>query len=1114
MPFAHLLSGLRARLIVLVMVAVLPAFILLLASSLEQRQSMVERQREGALSNAKLLASYQGRTIESTQQLLEWIAQFPEVQAGDEQACNNRLDQLLVNSAGIRGLLIADPQGNVECVSPRNPDRPIRSVATVKAFTRAVAEQSFAIGSIATGTVSGRPNLTFGLPVINASGQLERVVTIGLNLDNLQDTLRSLQMPDGVVMAVLDEEGVIVSRAPDLDAAIGSRRFSEIVTSAASVNRAGATELMGVDGVERLYAYAPYLLNGKPALIALVGYPTAALYAQADAQLRRNLLVLALFAVLTMLAAWLAGDIMIVRRARSVISAASQLRRGDLTARAGAPYGAGELSTLARDFDAMAGQLEQRQFERDQAMRDLTTSKDRYQLLVSAVSSIVWTSDRNGQLKGPNPTWEDFTGQRWPAYARGGGFDVVHPDDRAGLMRIWAQAINTATPVGAEYRLWHAPSQQYRHVAMRGLPMVDAKGQIDEWTGIIADIHERKQAEHSRQLLLDVSDALNQARDETQALSGLAPLLAPASADWCAVAMVDEHDMLLRVTECHAGEQEMQDVQAAGDCRSVPLDKAMVAMECLRTGQVQLIEHITPEMLAQWHDDAMHARQLEALQQHGLRQLLFVPVMLQGRPAALITLGITKPDRRFDASIVQVMAEVARRIALTLENQRLYHDEREARLRAERNADYLARLQSVSAAMSSLSEPSVQHFIDATLDAMMQSFGASTGAISLVLPDSDEIEIASVRGYTEADVAGFRRLRISDRLTAGAFVAATGEPVWLRNSAEYLERFPHSPDVYQRGDDCACAVVPIKVHQRIAGIIALNFSYERDFSPEDRDVLMALSTQCGQAMERMRLFEETQQLNQQLETRVQSRTRQLEMTIAQLRKSREQLHELSGQLLAAVEDERRRIAQEVHDELGQALTVIKMDIGFTRRRLDGASPEVKRRLDDTVEQIDETIRVMRRIATDLRPGILDSLGLEAAVESLVQEFGSRAGIRCNLVKESNDQPIYDKDISIAAYRIVQEALTNIARHSQATETNITYLADEKRLHIEIHDNGVGIADAPELGAKSLGMRGMQERARHVHGEVTVQGAPGKGTTVTLEIALKSPAGDAPVETSA
>jgi signal transduction histidine kinase len=301
----------------------------------------------------------------------------------------------------------------------------------------------------------------------------------------------------------------------------------------------------------------------------------------------------------------------------------------------------------------------------------------------------------------------------------------------------------------------------------------------------------------------------------------------------------------------------------------------------------------------------------------------------------------------------------------------------------------------------------------------------------------------------------------------------------------------------------------MKLQQQVLGVISLNFDHERDFSEEDKNLLMTLGTQCAQAMERVQLYEQAQQLNQQLEGRVQDRTRQLETTITQLRKSREQLRELSGQLLAAVEEERKRISQEVHDELGQALTVIKMDLGFARRKLNGAAPDVSEHLAESVKHIDETIRVMRRIATDLRPGILDSLGLEAAVDTLAQEFESRTGIQCSLLKQASDTPIFDKDISIAAYRIVQEALTNIARHAHASEAHITYVADDERLFIEIHDNGIGIARTPGAGTKSLGLRGMNERARHVHGTVSVQGEPGKGTTVTLEIPLPRPAGEAP-----
>lgn len=1286
MPFAHLLSGLRARLILLVLAAILPASILLLVSTLEQRESVVEKQRESALANARLLASNQGNMIESTRQLLEWIAQFPEVQSGDAQRCSRRLEHLLASSRGIRAFLVADPQGNVMCVAPLDALRLVRNIVHTSAFRQAVDQRAFSIGSVVTGTLSGRPNLTFGMPVMDEAGRLKMIVTTGLDVDSMHNSLHNIQLPNGGTVAVMDGAGAVLGHTPSMLDEAGGHSINAEIKHAVLSGVTGMTEATGDDGVRRLYAYAPYLLNGRPALYAIVSYPANALYAAADMQMRRNLVVLALFAALTMLAAWLAGDIMIVRRARSVIWAASRLRHGDLSARAGGPYGSGELSTLARDFDAMAGQLQQRQHERDQAMRELASSNARYEMLVRAVSSIVWTSDRNGALSEPMPAWEAFTGQRWPAYTHGGGFAVVHPDDRERLVAAWSTAVQSGTPLEAEYKLWHAPSNQYRHVLMRGLPTTDDENRIVEWIGIISDIHERKQAEQDRQLLLEVSDALSQSRDEQAALVHMARLLAPARADWCVVAIVTDDGVLQTVAESHAGEQTAP-VLGSAACASLALD----SFDCLRTGLVQRIDPVTPEVLRQLHGDALHEQLHEAPHCQGVKQLLLSPVMSQGKPAGLIVLGNSDLNRRFDESIDALMAEVARRTALTLENQRLNRNERESRLRAERNADYLSRLQSVSSelamltapsiqqtsdaildvlmrafgattgaisvvsadgshlellcsqgyspevastfadvpiherhtagtevaltgepvyvhdqatylkrypdaarmfirfndhacavapmvidarvagvialnfdharefnvedkdllmtlctqgaqamlrsqlfeeerqtrmraersanylsrlqmvssAMSSLQEPSVRQLTDATLDAIMQTFGASTGAISVVSASGQELELASVRGYSEAEVTSFIKVPIEGGVTAAAEVAGTGEPVWIPNNETYQQRYPDSPTVYERGSDRACAVVPMKLKQRVVGVISLNFDYDRDFSLEDKDLLMALGTQCAQAMERVQLYEEARQLNLQLEARVQDRTRQLETTITQLRHSREQLRELSGQLLAAVEEERKRISREVHDELGQALTVIKMDLGFARRKLNGAVPDVASHLNETVQHIDETIRIMRRIATDLRPEILDSLGLEAAVEWQAQEFESRTGIRCNVLKQSNDKPIFDKDVSIAAYRIVQEALTNVARHAQATEAHITYVADDERLFIEIQDNGIGMPAESNLTRKSLGLRGMSERARHVHGAVSIQGRPGKGTSVTLEIALKTGAGEMP-----
>jgi signal transduction histidine kinase len=152
------------------------------------------------------------------------------------------------------------------------------------------------------------------------------------------------------------------------------------------------------------------------------------------------------------------------------------------------------------------------------------------------------------------------------------------------------------------------------------------------------------------------------------------------------------------------------------------------------------------------------------------------------------------------------------------------------------------------------------------------------------------------------------------------------------------------------------------------------------------------------------------------------------------------------------------------------------------------------------EVVDEIISAIRKIATELRPGVLDDLGLEAAIEWQIQDFQKRTGIKCEFVSELKDIRL-SQDRATAAFRIFQETLTNIARHAQATRVNIRLAASHGKLILEVQDNGKGVTARDLSGAKSLGLLGMRERAMMLDGELTVVGRRGKGTTVGLRIPL-------------
>jgi signal transduction histidine kinase len=223
----------------------------------------------------------------------------------------------------------------------------------------------------------------------------------------------------------------------------------------------------------------------------------------------------------------------------------------------------------------------------------------------------------------------------------------------------------------------------------------------------------------------------------------------------------------------------------------------------------------------------------------------------------------------------------------------------------------------------------------------------------------------------------------------------------------------------------------------------------------------------------------------------------------QLRSSHQQLRALTTYLQYVREEERTRISREVHDELGQALTGLKMDLAWVSGHLPHNARNVQPKIKEMSSGIDVTINTVRRISTELRPGILDSLGLVAAIEWQASEFQTRTGIVC-VVNSSVTETLWDQDFTTAFFRIFQETLTNIIRHAKATRVEVKLDAEDGRLVLTVADNGRGITEEEMNNTRSIGLVGMRERAALVNGDITLKGAPGKGTVVTVRIPLPVP----------
>ena len=220
---------------------------------------------------------------------------------------------------------------------------------------------------------------------------------------------------------------------------------------------------------------------------------------------------------------------------------------------------------------------------------------------------------------------------------------------------------------------------------------------------------------------------------------------------------------------------------------------------------------------------------------------------------------------------------------------------------------------------------------------------------------------------------------------------------------------------------------------------------------------------------------------------------------ARVSASRQELRALAASLQRAREEERTAIAREIHDELGQSLTGIKLDIAWMKRRLP-PNDELTAQCQSMIERIDATLTTVRRLATALRPSVLDQLGLEAAIEWQGQEFSMRTGILVDFDIAVAGAAI-PEHMATAAFRILQESLTNVARHARASRVRIHLAVTGQVLTLEITDDGIGIAPQRLDGTTSLGLVGMRERALACGGELCISGTDMVGTTVQLRIPL-------------
>lgn len=214
------------------------------------------------------------------------------------------------------------------------------------------------------------------------------------------------------------------------------------------------------------------------------------------------------------------------------------------------------------------------------------------------------------------------------------------------------------------------------------------------------------------------------------------------------------------------------------------------------------------------------------------------------------------------------------------------------------------------------------------------------------------------------------------------------------------------------------------------------------------------------------------------------------------------LRELSAHLQTIREEERKQISRDIHDQLGQQLTIIKMDIIELSKKLAGAGTEIEERIDNIGYVVDETIKMIRKIAHELRPTLLDHMGLAPAIEWHLKEFEKRSGLYITFTSTIKESSLEDK-VKINLFRILQESLTNVGRHALAKSIIVQLEQQEDEITLTIQDDGIGFNTKEAIAKETFGILGMKERVAMIGGTCSIFSLPGNGSTITAKVKLKA-----------
>ena len=882
--------SLRIKLIQLVLLALLPALGLIIYSAQEQRQDAAAFAENEALRLARILSASHQRLIDSTGHLLVALARIPEIRNHRSAECFALLSDLIEEYPPYSNLAVADITGDVFCQALA-VERPT-NIADRTYFQRAVKEKRLSIGEYQVGRATGKAALNLGYPIVDKRGAVVGVVFAAIDLAWFNQIVSAGELPKNSTLSIYDRQGTVLARHPNSEQWVGKAAGESQIFGTVSVEAEGIIEATGLDDKKRLYGFTSFgASSGQRDIYLAIGIPVEIAFAGANWTLTVNLAALLVVSVLALLAAWYAGDALVLRPLGVLLNATARVAAGNLSTRTGLPHGNDEIGRLAASFDTMAESLELEKAEADKA--DLRTQKnlERIKALHDIDLAISSTLDLRAMLEVlldkielvlPKAVTtirliDKESGELAPVACR----NIDEESWRAGNPRhlhgLAKQVLETRLPVTVakmqegSHSESHHFARQFGLVSYLGVPLI-AKGELlgliafytkeehvfedEEKDFLVAISGQLAIAMHNAQLY----DETKRSASEVAALHALT-LAANQSLDLDLILQ----EAMKKITEIFnfaairvfLFDRSMENLEIRAAYESLPQFQSHansfrrgqgIVGRVIESGESFIIEDIFTDPR---YAELSHS---QSARKAGIRFTAFLPIRTKIKTwGAMVCVG--EQPRTLKANEVRLIESMTNQIGIAVENSSLYQQ-------TAAKAEELSSLYSIAAVASESLDINV--VLQTTMKKVLEIFGFDAARIYLCEGEPQELHLAAAEGFP-ADLQVVRKYRPGETRIGKAF--ESGEPSFVENmetDPDYRQTAPNR--LMFKAGFRSSFIVPLRI--RGSGLGVINFLKRQPyrFSESDRQLIHSIAYHLGIAVGNANLYSKLKEKTRELET--------------------------------------------------------------------------------------------------------------------------------------------------------------------------------------------------------------------------------------------------------